>query len=67
MPGLVPGIRVYGAYDVDGRDKLGHDEGRGVNGIHMSELDKVFGELAQKRSQQDQERGADVTSSRPTS
>ena len=56
MPGLVPGIHVYGAYDVDGRDKLGHDEGRGVNGIHMSELDKVFGELAQKRSQQDQER-----------
>jgi len=56
MPGLVPGIHVYGAYDVDDRDKPGRDEGRGVNGIHMSELDKVFGELAQKRSQQDQER-----------
>ena len=29
MPGLVPGIHVFGAYaieDVDGRDKLGHDE-----------------------------------------
>jgi hypothetical protein len=56
MPGLVPGIHVSGAEDVDGRDKPGHDERRGVNGIRMSELDKVFGELAQKRTRQDQER-----------
>ena len=56
MPGLVPGIHVLGSEDVDGRDKPGHGERRGVNGIRMSELDKVFGELAQKRSQQDQER-----------
>jgi hypothetical protein len=56
MPGLVPGIHAFGAKDVDGRDKPGHDERRGVNGIRMSELDKVFGELAQKRAQQDLER-----------
>jgi hypothetical protein len=32
MPGLVPGIHAFGAArkeDVDGRDKPGHDEGRG--------------------------------------
>jgi GTP-binding protein len=31
MPGLVPGIHVFGATswnDVDGRDKPGHDENR---------------------------------------
>jgi hypothetical protein len=27
MPGLVPGIHVFAAYqDVDGRDKPGHDD-----------------------------------------
>jgi len=26
MPGLVPGIHVFVAQDVDGRDKPGHDD-----------------------------------------
>jgi hypothetical protein len=48
MPGLVPGIHVLSradCKDVDGRDKPGHDE-RGANRTLMSELDKVFDELA---------------------
>ena len=39
---------------MDGRDKPGHDEWGPSAG--MSELDKVFSELAQKRAQQDEER-----------
>jgi hypothetical protein len=34
MPGLVPGIHVFGptkAEDVDGRDKPGHDEEGGTS------------------------------------
>jgi hypothetical protein len=33
MPGLVPGIHVFGpdeARDVDGRDEAGHDDGQSV-------------------------------------
>jgi len=38
MPGLAPGIHVFGAtckQDVDGRDKTGHDE-IGVRGYAVS-------------------------------
>ncbi|MGB7173047.1 MAG: hypothetical protein WBD23_05795 [Candidatus Acidiferrales bacterium] len=46
----------FGSQDVDARHAVGHDEVRGADGTPMSELDKVFDELAQKRAQQDEER-----------
>jgi hypothetical protein len=53
MPGLDPGIHGAPQGRMDCRVKPGNDE---IGAPIMSELDKVFGELAQKRAQQDQER-----------
>jgi hypothetical protein len=52
MPGLDPGIHAAPRGRMDCRVKPGNDELSG----YMSELDKVFTELAQKRAQQDDER-----------
>jgi hypothetical protein len=53
MPGLDPGIHGARQHPMDCRVKPGNDE---IRVPIMSELDKVFHELAQKRAQQDQER-----------
>lgn len=52
MRGLDPRVHAVPQHGMDCRVKLSNDELRAL----MSELDKVFGELAQKRAQQDQER-----------